>query len=78
MDYPAQPAGTDQDKKRRLFLQQKETLDTFLRNGAITRAQYDKSFGDLVVKMGMRESDYSPQEGKTTSGGKPDADVHPE
>lgn len=78
MDYPDQPAITDQEKKRCLFLQQKETLDTFLQNGAITRAQYDKSFGDLVVKMGMRESDYSPQERKTTSGGKPDADVHPE
>ncbi len=40
-------------KKRDLYMQQKELLDTFLAHGAITRAQYDKSFGDLTVKMGM-------------------------
>ena len=45
----------DDDKKRELFLQQKETLDTFLETGAITQAQYDKSYGDLVKKMGMEE-----------------------
>ena len=39
--------------KRDLYLQQKELLDTFLAHGAISRAQYDKSFGDLTVKMGM-------------------------
>ena len=43
------------DKKRELFLNQKETLDTFLERGAITQAQYDKSYGDLVKKMGMEE-----------------------
>lgn len=42
-------------KKRELFLAQKQTLDTFLANGAISRAQYDKSFGDLVRLMGMEE-----------------------
>ena len=45
----------DDDKKRELFLHQKETLDTFLETGAITQAQYDKSYGDLVKKMGMEE-----------------------
>ena len=40
-------------KKKELFLKQKETLDTFLRTGAITQMQYDKSYGDLVKKMGM-------------------------
>ena len=40
-------------KKEQLFLQQKQTLDTFLKKGAITKRQYDKSFGDLVKKMGM-------------------------
>lgn len=40
-------------KKRDLYLRQKELLDTFLARGAISRAQYDKSFGDLTVKMGM-------------------------
>ena len=45
----------DDEKKRELFLHQKETLDTFLETGAITQAQYDKSYGDLVKKMGMEE-----------------------
>ena len=45
--------ATLEEKKRALFLHQKETLDTFLAHGTITRAQYDKSFGDLVKKMGM-------------------------
>ena len=40
-------------KKKQLFLSQKELLDTFLLKGAISKAQYDKSYGDLVVKMGM-------------------------
>ena len=43
----------DFDKKEALFLEQKKTLDIFLANGAITRAQYDKSYGDLVRLMGM-------------------------
>ena len=42
-------------KKRELFLDQKKTLDIFLANGAITLAQYDKSYGDLVRLMGMEE-----------------------
>ena len=42
-------------KKRELFLNQKKTLDIFLANGAITLAQYDKSYGDLVRLMGMEE-----------------------
>ena len=40
-------------KKKDLFLKQKDTLDTFLKTGAITQLQYDKSYGDLVKKMGM-------------------------
>lgn len=43
------------DKKTALFLEQKKTLDIFLANGAITQAQYNKSYGDLVVLMGMQE-----------------------
>lgn len=42
-----------QEKKLRLYLEQKKLLDDFLTRGAITRAQYDKSFGDLTQKMGM-------------------------
>ena len=43
---------TPEEKKRRLYEQQKTTLDTFLARGTISRAQYDKSLGDLTVKMG--------------------------
>ena len=46
-----------EEKKRELFLRQKELLDTFLEHGAISRAQYDKSLGDLPVKMGMEEGE---------------------
>ena len=45
---------TTEEKKRQLFFNQKELLDTFLGNGAITRAQYDKSLGDLRELMGMQ------------------------
>ena len=34
-----------------LYLKQKHLLDTFLEHGAIDQAQYDKSLGDLKVKM---------------------------
>lgn len=34
-----------------LFEKQKELLDTFLKNGNIDRAQYNKSLGDLFIKM---------------------------
>lgn len=43
----------DFEKKKELFLEQKKTLDTFLKTGAISQLQYDKSYGDLVKKMGM-------------------------
>ena len=42
-----------EDKKKQLYLNQKQTLEAFLERGAITRAQFDKSLGDLTVKMGM-------------------------
>lgn len=50
---PAQKQMTAEEKKRDLYLRQKQLLDTFLEHGAISRAQYDKSLGDLTVKMGM-------------------------
>ena len=50
---PAQAQMTPEEKKRELYRKQKELLDTFLSHGAISRAQYDKSLGDLTVKMGM-------------------------
>ena len=42
-----------QEQLKQLYLNQKQTLDLFLKNGAISRAQYDKSLGDLTRKMGM-------------------------
>ena len=44
---------TAERKKRELYENQKKTLDTFLERHAITRAQYEKSLGDLTVKMGF-------------------------
>ena len=49
----AQEQMAAEEKKRSLYLRQKELLDTFLEHGAISRAQYEKSLGDLTVKMGM-------------------------
>lgn len=46
-------AGTALEKKKELYIRQKRTLDTFLEKRAITKAQYDKSLGDLTEKMGM-------------------------
>lgn len=43
---------TPEEKKSRLYEQQKATLDMFLAHGTISKAQYDKSLGDLTVKMG--------------------------
>ena len=42
-----------EDKKKQLYLNQKQTLEAFLARGAISKAQYDKSLGDLTEKMGM-------------------------
>ena len=43
------------EQLRKLYLDQKHTLDVFLANGAISRAQYDKSLGDLARKMGFEK-----------------------
>ena len=42
-----------QEKNRRLFHEQKRTLDLFLERGTISKAQYDKSLEDLTTKMGV-------------------------
>ena len=52
---------TAERKKRELYENQKKTLDTFLEHHAITRAQYEKSLGDLTVKMGYGEQKEGPQ-----------------
>ena len=44
---------TYEEKNRLLFLRQKKTLDIFLERGAISQAQHDKSFHDLMEKIGM-------------------------
>ena len=41
-----------EQKKIQLYLEQKKTLEAFLERGAISKAQFDKSLGDLTVKMG--------------------------
>lgn len=46
-------AMTPAQKKKQLYLNQKELLDRFLERHAISRAQYDKSLGDLQKKMGF-------------------------
>ena len=43
-------------KKKQLFLNQKELLDKFLEKHAISQAQYQKSLGDLRLKMGFPEA----------------------
>ena len=53
---PENTVSEDREKKKmELFRSQKQLLDTFLENGAISRAQYDKSLGDLILKMGIPE-----------------------
>ena len=42
-----------EEKRIQLYKNQKQTLDAFLERGAISQAQYDKSLGDLTIKMGM-------------------------
>ncbi len=42
-----------EQKKKHLYLEQKKTLEAFLERGAISKSQFDKSLGDLTVKMGM-------------------------
>lgn len=44
-------ALTPEEKKLQLFLKQKATLDSFLERGAISQAQYDKSFKGMKEKM---------------------------
>ena len=46
---------TPDEKKKQLFLMQKQTLDRFLERHAISQAQYDKSLGDLRKKMGITD-----------------------
>ena len=49
----------ENDKRKFLFLRQVETLNTFLSNGAINKAQYDISYNGLVTKMNISEEELS-------------------
>ncbi|MBR2421897.1 MAG: hypothetical protein IKB09_06050 [Oscillospiraceae bacterium] len=54
---PVTELGTlsPEEKKKLLFLNQKQTLDLFLERNAISQAQYNKSLQDLIEKMGMQK-----------------------
>ncbi len=55
MDYTIEEnitAGMSlEETRRRLFEKQRAMLDLFLQKGAISRAQHDRSLGDLREKM---------------------------
>ena len=48
---------TSAEKKQELYLRQKDVLDKFLERGTISRSQYEKSLGDLTVKMGFADDE---------------------
>ena len=53
---------THSEQLIQLYFNQKHTLDLFLERGAISKAQYDKSLGDLIRKMGI-----NPEENAETT-----------
>lgn len=55
MDMKKWEDMTPEEKKVELFLRQKNTLDLFLERNAISKAQYEKSLGDLRDKMEMHD-----------------------
>ena len=44
-----------EEKRVQFYLKQKAMLEAFLERGAISKAQFDKSLGDLTEKMGMQK-----------------------
>lgn len=56
MDSLAWNKLTYEEKQKQLFLNQKNMLLGFLERNAISQAQFDKSFGDLMIKMGYDEN----------------------
>lgn len=56
MDSLAWNKLTYEEKQKQLFLNQKNMLLSFLERNAISQAQFDKSFGDLMIKMGYDEN----------------------
>ena len=45
---------TYEEKNRQLYFRQKKMLKEFLKRGAISKAQYEKSLNDLTEKMGIQ------------------------
>ncbi len=45
------------DNKQKVYEYQKKLLDTFLKTGAIDKAQYEKSLKCLKEKMDIRENE---------------------
>jgi len=45
---------TYEEKNRQLYFKQKKMLEEFLKRGAISKAQYEKSLNDLTEKMGIQ------------------------
>lgn len=57
MNFQIEESGklSKKEQNKNLFESQKALLDTFLKNGAITKAQYEKSLCGLKEKMGIEE-----------------------
>ena len=55
MDQMEWSALTPEDKKKQLYLQQKDVLIKFLERNAITKVEYEKSLSDLTTKMKMSD-----------------------
>ena len=51
-DIDEWPQLSPEEKRRQLYLRQVKTLNDFLERGAISKEQYEKSFGYLTEKMG--------------------------
>lgn len=60
-DNEAWASLTPDEKKRQLYERQKAMLQAFLERNAISMEQYNKSLGDLTVKMG-HENDEKERE----------------
>ena len=56
-DNEAWASLTPEEKKRQLYERQKAMLQAFLERNAISKEQYDKSLGDLTVKMGYENDE---------------------
>ena len=52
---PEWEALSHEEKNRRLFEHQKRTLELFLKSGAISKEQHDKSLRDLMEKMNTKD-----------------------